>query len=184
MARAPGMSDAFARLDLPRRPWLEEDAVRAAFQVRAAAAHPDRAGATGEFAALAAAAETLREPVDRLRHLLALEAPEVAIPEGVPGELMSWFPRVGAALAELKKAVDWKGGGPLQQALLAGAIRSGEGAVSEVKALWDEACGEIRRIDATWPAPAWEDLARLAARLRFIGRWLRQLEEAVLLLRL
>jgi hypothetical protein len=44
------MQDAFAMLQLPRRPWLEESGVRSAFQQAAARMHPDVAsGSTADF---------------------------------------------------------------------------------------------------------------------------------------
>src|SRR5450631_1104994 len=72
------MFDCFARLDLERRPFLEPEVVKEAFQDRAATAHPDGCGTTreiAEFAAVELAFRTLRDPKLRLQHLLDLEFP-------------------------------------------------------------------------------------------------------------
>ena len=76
------MTDYFALLNLPRSPWLEPEMVQARFLELSAAAHPDRVhgepnevlkSANAQFSELNAAAVCLREPRDRLNHLLQLE---------------------------------------------------------------------------------------------------------------
>ena len=76
------MTDYFALLDEPRRPWLDPDALRAKFLKRAAKVHPDRVNHSTEgerhaaqehYTQLNAAYQCLREPSERLRHLLELE---------------------------------------------------------------------------------------------------------------
>src|SRR5262245_58283554 len=69
--------DCFKILQMPRRPWLDEAAVRDRFHQLAANVHPDvAAGSAGEFADLNHAWQTLRSPASRLRHFLELEYPE------------------------------------------------------------------------------------------------------------
>ena len=76
------MVDYFALLDEPRRPWLDPEVLQARFQTLAASVHPDRVHLSGEqekqaanrcYAELNAAYQCLRDPKDRLRHLLELE---------------------------------------------------------------------------------------------------------------
>ena len=76
------MVDFFALLDEPRRPWLDPELLKAKFHALAATIHPDRVSratepekqaATQSYAELNAAYQCLREPKDRLRHLLELE---------------------------------------------------------------------------------------------------------------
>ena len=70
--------DYFALLELPRQPWLEEEAVRTQFQRLAATAHPDGAGGDGaRFVDLNEAWQILRSPTARLRHYLELTHPEL-----------------------------------------------------------------------------------------------------------
>jgi len=158
------MTDAFAALHFPRRPWLDASAVRAAFQRLAAGAHPDRAGSTSAFAELSRAYETLRDPALRLRHFLALEQPALAAPREIPGDLIDWFPRVGARL----------------QALKAGDSTDARSTLAALCALREEAHARIREIGAGAAVTEFEELARLLARLGFLDKWIAQLGEALL----
>lgn|SRR5262245_33273114 len=76
------MVDFFALLDEPRRPWLDPEPLKAKFHAFTATVHPDRfhraieaekQAANQRYAELNAAYQCLREPKDRLRHLLELE---------------------------------------------------------------------------------------------------------------
>ena len=99
------MVDHFAALDLPRRAALTSDAVRAAFQRRGAASHPDRssddghrAELAGNFTALNEAQATLSSTPRRLQHLLELltgERPRGGI---LPEPVMALFTKIGAAI--------------------------------------------------------------------------------------
>jgi DnaJ-domain-containing protein 1 len=76
------MTDYFALLGEPRRPWLDPEQLRTGFLERSSRMHPDRvheeAAETREaagdaFIELNAAYQCLREPRDRIAHLLVLE---------------------------------------------------------------------------------------------------------------
>src|SRR5260370_36162164 len=76
------MTDYFALLGEPRRPWLEPDSLKARFLALSAEAHPDRLhnapeaqkqAANQQYAELNSAYRCLREPKERLQHLLELE---------------------------------------------------------------------------------------------------------------
>ena len=146
--------DAFALLDLPRRPWLTPESVRAAFQRRAAAAHPDVGGNASDFSALTWAHETLRSPAARLRYLLENDPST----QSVPGELMDLFPQVARVLR--------------------GADRVEE--IGEVQALvakeLNRAEEDLRSFDLAWPERA--GLAALQARFAILEKWITQLREA------
>jgi len=156
------MTDAFALLQLPRQPWLDADQVRAAFQRLAAEAHPDRSGSATDFAELTRAYGILREPASRLRHFLALEQPDLAPVTEIPADLMAWFPRVAQAL---KSTTTTPG--------------HAENALTELTALRDATHTRIRA-GAADPA----ELSRLLPRLGFLDKWIAQLEEALLALKL
>jgi hypothetical protein len=77
-----GFLDCFALFDEPRRPWLSPDALKEKFLKLSSEDHPDRVHGAPEaerrraherYAELNTAYQTLREPRDRLRHLLELE---------------------------------------------------------------------------------------------------------------
>ena len=76
------MTDFFALFDEPRRPWLDADALKTKFLARSGELHPDKivtndaaskATAHQRFIELNSAYQRLREPKDRLLHLLILE---------------------------------------------------------------------------------------------------------------
>jgi curved DNA-binding protein CbpA len=76
------MTDYFALLDEPRRPWLDAEQLKTKFLALSTEAHPDkmqtatradRESATRRFAELNAAFNCLQDTKERLRHLLNLE---------------------------------------------------------------------------------------------------------------
>src|SRR5947209_7004515 len=97
--------DCFALLNEPRRPWLDSDQLKQRFLALSSEVHPDRVhnapaaerqAADRRYSELNAAYNCLREPKDRLRHLLELERgakPEDI--ERIPPGLMDEFFAVG-----------------------------------------------------------------------------------------
>ena len=70
------MTDCFALLGAPRRPWLDPDALKEKFHRLSAVHHPDVAKDAGaDFTGINAAYQTLYDPKTRIRHLLELEFP-------------------------------------------------------------------------------------------------------------
>ncbi|MCI0534620.1 MAG: hypothetical protein L0Z50_05275 [Verrucomicrobiales bacterium] len=76
------LTDYFALLNEPRVPWLDTERLKTSFLARSTEVHPDRVHAAPEvvkeetnrrFAELNAAYHCLREPKERLLHLLELE---------------------------------------------------------------------------------------------------------------
>src|SRR6266478_7291458 len=100
-ARESEMTDYFALLDEPRRPWIEPDSLKRKFFALSAEDHPDRVhqasdaekvAAQQRYTELSAAYNCLREPKERLRHLLELERgtkPEDI--QRIPSDLMDVF---------------------------------------------------------------------------------------------
>ena len=77
------MTDCFALLNEPRRPWLDSEQLKTKFHAVSAACHPDHFPASSEaqrrelnqrFAEINAAFRCLNDLKDRLQHLLELEA--------------------------------------------------------------------------------------------------------------
>ena len=99
------MTDCFGLLQQPRRPWLDPEGLKATFHQLSASTHPDRfhqapdcekEEATRRYASLNAAYNTLREPKDRLLHLLELEAGERPKDiQKIPPGTMDLFVEVG-----------------------------------------------------------------------------------------
>src|SRR5262245_12950395 len=99
------ITDYFELLNETRRPWLEPEALQQKFLTLSASVHPDRVHHLGEaersaaqerYVELNAAYRCLREPKERLRHLLELELG--ALPkeiQRVPPDLMVCFIEIG-----------------------------------------------------------------------------------------
>jgi curved DNA-binding protein CbpA len=94
------MTDNFALLNEPRRPWLDADSLRQKFLALSANAHPDKIHSASEpeksaaakrFAELNTAYNCLAEPKSRLLHLLELES------GAKPGDIR----QIPAALADV-----------------------------------------------------------------------------------
>ena len=99
------MTDYFALLEEPRRPWIEPDPLKAKFLALSKDTHPDRVHAASEaekqaasarYAELNAAWQCLGDTRQRLAYLLELE--QGSKPEGIenmPAELTSMFMEAG-----------------------------------------------------------------------------------------
>jgi curved DNA-binding protein CbpA len=177
-------------LELPARPWIEPEELKAAFHRLGAARHPDQPGGGAEaFAAVNAAWQTLRDPALRLRHLLELEgvshpSGSVPIPPALANTFMTLAPLRGKVDAVLRQPSPASG-------TLAEALRTSERATLQremqtVLASIDQTIAncvnEVRALDATWPARTASTLARLAElqqSLAFAGKWSAQLREAL-----
>lgn len=95
------MTDYFALLKEQRRPWIEPDLLKQKFLTLSAQVHPDRVHGANEsekraaqerYAELNAAYNCLREPKERLSHLIELETgtkPKQV--QNVPSDLMNAF---------------------------------------------------------------------------------------------
>ncbi|MBI2926568.1 MAG: hypothetical protein HYY24_12810 [Verrucomicrobia bacterium] len=201
------MVDYFALFAEPRRPWLDTDALKARFLALSAEVHPDRVhtasaaerdAAQQRYVELNAAYHCLREPKERLRHLLELECgakPEVV--QNIPSDLMDQFLEVST----LCRAVDAflqersQTNAPLLKVQM---FERGlewrdklQALQQELNAQRDTLLGELPALNAAWesaPAPGASHrpdslpLARLEQIYRllsFLGRWTSQLLERV-----
>src|ERR1700733_2036513 len=99
------MTDHFALFDEAPHPWIEPEALREKFLALSAQVHPDRLhqapdaerrAAGARFAQLNAAYNCLRDPKERLRHLLELRlGARPADVQRIPPGLMDFFFDVG-----------------------------------------------------------------------------------------
>ena len=196
------MTDYFALLLQPRRPWLEDEQLKSSFLERSAASHPDRVHSLGpseraeaqeRYVELNAAYQCLREPRERIRHLLKLELG--AAPgdiKQIPERLMQEFFRVGtecrAADALLKEKdkivspllkVEWFQKAQTRSDSLLELARA-------VNAKRDALLDRVRLIDAGWSDDAQPDrrsslneLESVHHGLGFYERWIAQIQERV-----
>jgi DnaJ-domain-containing protein 1 len=195
------MTDYFELLEQPRRPWLDTDSLKQTFLARSAQIHPDRVHnapeaerrAAGErYAELNAAYQCLREPKERLRHLLELESgarsPDI---QQVPPELTEPFFEIGrlcreadALIAEKEKTTS-----PVLQARL---FERGSEWTEQLMAMQrrigderEKLAAELKTMNAAWESPvpgAPLPLARLEEirrRLGYFARWSEQIQERI-----
>jgi len=192
------MTDYFALLDEPRRPWLEAEPLKEKFLALSAAVHPDRVHQASEpdklaanqrYTELNAAYQCLREPRERVRHLLELELgrkpPDLT---SVPDDLMDLFFQVGKLLraADSFLAEKSKAASPLLQVQL---FERGQEWVEKLSELRQAIAlrraplvDELKTLGTAWESNAANPLERLLEiwrLLSFYERWLAQIQERV-----
>lgn len=190
------MVDCFALLNEPRRPWLDVDALKSKFLALASEHHPDRVheapesvkqAATSRYTALNAAHNCLRDPRERLRHLLELELERKPSDlTNVPDDLMDMFFEIGrvfrevdAFLAEKSRATSALIQVQLFESGQEHANRLGE-LRGRILPRRDELLEELRAADAVWDSASPKPLERLLdiwRLLSFYERWLAQIQE-------
>jgi hypothetical protein len=199
------ITDNFALLDEPRRPWLDPEELKQKFLARSAGVHPDRIHTAPEtvrkaagdrYAELNAAYNCLREPKNRLRHLLELElgaAP--ADLERLPTDVTDGFFELGRICKEadiflaerarvqspLLKVQLFERGHEWTEKLLAQQ--------RELHAKRDGLLAELRSMNPAWDAVSsasalraglpFERLEQIYRTLGYLGRWFEQLQERI-----
>ena len=191
------MTDFFALLGQPRQPWLDEDALKASFHDTSSSLHPDRFHNTDDaaraeagriYAELNSAYQCLREPKDRLAHLIELESGRK--PGGiqsVPAEAMELFAQVGqlcretdAFLVERAKATS-----PM---LKVRQFERGLEWTDKIQMLMkslneqrEELHAKLRSMNESWVggsmAALLPVLGDVHSRLSYLNRWMAQLQE-------
>jgi DnaJ-domain-containing protein 1 len=195
------MTDYFALFNEPRRPCLDAEVLKQKFLALSATVHPDRVHNLGEaeraaaqerYTELNTAYNCLREPKERLQHLLQFELG--ALPKDIqriPSDLMDLSLEVGKACREADAFLAEKATvtSPLLQVTF--FERGQEFADklqlirSRVTALNDRLNDELQQIDAAWQSgavPRSALLQRLKEMYRlfsYFARWSMQLQERV-----
>jgi hypothetical protein len=182
------MTDLFAALQLPTRPWLHPDEVKDAY-VRQSERAYHRADAESERATLNQAFRVLKEPSTRLDHLLALTGGDKRPPRQVSGEVSRLF---GQTAHQLQAADQFLAQLSGQSSVLLRALQLQEAPslrtnletlASTLSAAEEAHLNEVKRLDEVWgqaPALAREPLAQLAFELTFLEKWQGQLRERLL----
>lgn len=199
--------DNFALLNQPRQPWLDPDALKAAFLQLAAQLHPDKiqtssavekAAANERYAEVNAAYQCLLEPKDRLRHLLELESgAKPADVQSIPAGTMDLLVEIGQVCREtdLFLTVRGKTESPLLKAQMFEKGMAWTDKLNQLRQRIDlrraELLAELQGMNAAWiAAPPPGNNARAAAlplkRLEevyrvfsYIARWTAQIQERI-----
>jgi DnaJ-domain-containing protein 1 len=201
------MTDNFDLLNEPRLPWIDSDALKQKFFPLSAPFHPDRVhggtdaekfSANQRYAELNAAYNCLREPKERLLHLIELESGKKPSDiQKIPPGTMDLFVEVGqtcrdadAFLAEKSKVTS-----PLLKVQL---FERGQEWTDKLNALQqkinskrDELSTELREMNSVWKsapqngspdrvgALPLERLEQIYRIFSYIARWSEQIQERV-----
>jgi curved DNA-binding protein CbpA len=196
------MTDCFALLSEPRRPWLDTDALKQKFFILSAGAHPDKihggseaekAGAAKSFAELNAAYQCLAEPKSRLLHLLELElGAKPKDIQQIPTGLADLFAEVAMTcrsadgfLAEKSKASS-----PLLQVQLFERgqewVEKLNGLQQKLNGLHGQLMSELKSLDEKWTGADAQSRPEVLANVEelywlfgYFNRWNRQIQERV-----
>ena len=193
------MTDNFALLNEPRRPWIDAGLLKEKFLALSSHAHPDRVhqssaeerkDADARYAELNTAYNCLREPKERLRHLLELELgkkPEdiQTIPPGLMDsafEIARACKSADALLTEKTKVTS--------AILKVQFFERGQECVDQLNA-WqrkingqrDALLAELKAMNPAWdpgikerPLQRLEEIYRL---LGYLARWSEQIQERI-----
>ena len=191
------MTDYFALLEQPRRPWLDPEQLKQAFHTKSKRAHPDArpqsndsAAFEGKFTELNEAYQVLQDPKRRLQHLLQLEgkAGESRF-DGVPEDVGELFPRVAALTQQAGELAQKHAAAtsPLSRSLMKPELLQLQsrvaGMLKAMRAESADAQTQLRRIDGQWCQDGetiWRELRELYLRFSYLSRWITQLEETQL----
>jgi DnaJ-domain-containing protein 1 len=198
------MTDYFALLDEPRRPWLDPEFLKEKFLARSAVVHPDRvhnlgkaeqASAQEQYVQLNAAYNCLREPKTRLRHLLELELG--AVPKDVqqvPPDLMELFMEISQACRRADALIA-ENAGVTSPLLKVQMFERCQDEADKLRALLQKvsagSSGLLERLkqgDALWSHPGnpgadraqlFADLEKLYRLFSYFDRWTAQIQERI-----
>ncbi len=185
------LTDHFAALGVPRRPWLDADELKGRFLTITASGHPDIGGDPAVFAAVNVAYTTLRQPGARLRHLLELEFPDTLRTSvaAIPEALSKCFMEIATLRREAGTFIKQQASasGPLARALLV-SERSMlhhdlQKAAEQLTEMHEKCLEAIQEADGLWkehPAQTAPRLAEIQQELSYLEKWSTQLRELLL----
>jgi len=199
------MTDYFALLNEQRRPWVDSDLLKQKFLALSAEVHPDRVHGADEaekraaqerYAELNAAYNCLREPKDRLAHLIELETrakPKQV--QNVPSDLMDAFMEItnvcrgadgflaekNAMTSPLLRLQLFERGQEWSEKLM--------GFQRKINAWREELFASLKDIDADWEGnqdsgsekrqKLLGSLEKQCQLLGYVGRWSAQIQERI-----
>lgn len=200
------MTDYFALLNEPRRPWLDPEELKQKFLQRSSEVHPDRFHSSPEpekeeanrrYAEYNAAYNSLREPRERLLHLFELEAGEKPKDiQRIPPGTMDLFVEVGQLCRDVDSFLTERGKVTSPMVKVQMFERGMEwtdklqALMQRITAKRDELAAELETLNAMWTAAPRDGADRKAAlpleRLEqiyrifsYIARWSEQINERI-----
>jgi hypothetical protein len=181
------MTDFFAVLRVPPRPWLDPDALKELY-VRLSEVLHRQPGSQNELVLLNRAFQVLNNPATRVEHLLSVTGAEPGARQIAPvmGEL---FGRVAGCLQESDRllAEIWAQNSALARALRVQRVHALKADLDnlahDLAAQEAQRLETLRELDQAWqqhPADACEALAQVAVDLTFLQKWQGQIRERLL----
>ena len=199
------MTDNFALLDEPRRPWIDPEALKQKFLALSAQVHPDRVhnapaterqAADRRYSELNGAYNCLREPKERVRHLLELErGAKPADIQNVPSETTDLFFEIGRLCREADAFLGEKAraGSPILKAQWfersRDCLEKIHAMQQKINARRDELLAELKTLNPAWESAAgkparretvplpFERLEEIYRLFGYFGRWREQIQE-------
>jgi len=203
------MTDYFAVLGQPRRPWLDADTLKDDFHRLSTATHPDRVhnqaeaarrDAENRYGELNAAYQCLRSSKSRLEHLLLLErGTKPGDLRSIPDDIVQLFSEVAMLLKSTENILTQKARATsaIQKAgLLTQAVPHLENISrlqSTIRNRLEKAEQDLHELDKKWPehvqspdqrSSAFTTADRLYHLYGFLDRWTQQLHERMVQLTL
>lgn len=183
------MTDYFALLQQPRKPWLDPDELKQRYQELTLAAHPDRTRSEEpgvDFATITEGYRVLNDHRLRIQHLLKTEGHVAGSGQIVPGEFIDLFPEIGDFIGATDNLLERSANA--QNALSKSLLRSeilqkqklGETILQKLTRLYEEALQDLRLLNDIWandPGKAVAPLNDLHQRLAYLTRWIDQVRE-------
>lgn len=191
--------DFFTILNEPRRPWLDADSLKEKFLALSSVVHPDRVHqsdtsekitANNRYTELNAAYHGLRDPKERLRHLIGLERGYALKDLGQPpNELVELSFQVGHNCREADGLIT-EAARATSPLLKVNLFERSQEQIEKLQSLQkviitkqDGVLRQLKECDSAWMAkPETHEallprLELVAAQLGFFARWLQQLQE-------
>jgi len=202
------MTDHFAALDEPRRPWLDAEELKEKFHSLSTSVHPDRVhgadeatrrAASDQYTALNAAFQCLREPKSRLQHLLLLErGSKPGDLKSIPEDVVQLFAEVGAVLRQTDALLKEKAQAisPMVKVRVLEKSLPSLDKISQLQPILarrrEALLSELRALDEAWQQRPHDsagdsllaDAERLYHLFGFLDRWVAQLQERMVQLTL
>ena len=187
------MTDYFALMRQPRRPWLDPQALKQIYHELTRTLHPDRqapdrnsSNSDTDFTIINEAYRILTNPKLRLRHLLTLEGRAPVANGSASDELMELFPQIGGLVREIDHLIEKlsDSSNSLTQSLLQSDLIEKQARCSDLliklNDLYKDAMEELRTLDRLWAgqsAKILDELEKLYLKISYLMRWMDQLAE-------
>jgi curved DNA-binding protein CbpA len=187
------MTDYFALLQQPRRPWLDPEELKQIYHQLTRTSHPDRqtpdlnsSNSDNDFTIINEAYRILTNPKLRLRHLLTLEGRAPIANGAASEELMELFAQIGGLVREIDHLIEKLRGSSnsLTQSLVRSDLIEKQARCTDLfvklNGLYKDAMEELRTLDQLWAdqsAKILDQLEKLYLKISYLMRWMDQLAE-------